>query len=134
MTHKSSRKDNMRIVESSNANGMATFTMDFSGDTYESYKRQVAGIEEQKYGKDIPSNVKHLDGLLEKISSAYYGQMERTQFEDTIIMLVKTLALYKDRDEFDRHIPPCSLKVAIAFVAEWAVKNFTEEELAIYFD
>lgn len=101
---------------------------------YNEYKDELMGIEEQKYDKDIPLNVKHLDGLLEKISSKYDGPMERSQFEDTITMLVQTLALYKDREEFDRQIQPCSLKKVIEAVAELAVKNFTEEELAIYFD
>ena len=102
--------------------------------TYNEYKDEVMGVEEQKYGKDIPLNVKKLDSWFEEISSHYCGPMERSQFEDAITMLVQTLALYKDRERFDRQIKPCSLKKVIEAVAEWAVENFTEEELAIYFD
>lgn len=101
---------------------------------YDEYKDELKEIEEQKYGKDIPLNVKKLDNMLEKISSKYNGLMERSQFENVITTLIATLVLYKDREEFDRQIQPCSLKSVIEAVAEWAVKNFTEEELTIYFD
>ena len=46
---------------------------------YDEYKDELKEIEEQKYGKDIPLNVKKLDNMLEKISSKYNGLMERSQ-------------------------------------------------------
>ena len=118
----------MKLVESSNANGITTLTMDFSDDTYESYKRQRAGIEKMKYGNSIPANVQRIDHIFENMSG------KNIYIENALAQIVGSVLVYhQDLVKDMKNVP--KMKAKAAHIIERIVKmNMSVIDLYKYFD
>ena len=117
----------MRIVES-NANGITTLTMDFSDDTYESYKRQLAGIEKMKYGNSIPANVQKIDHIFENMSG------KNLKIENALAQIVCSVLVYHHLIEDMKNVP-IQMQAKAAHIIERIEKmNMSKDDLYKYFD
>ena len=117
----------MKLVES-NANGITTLTMDFSDDTYESYKRQLAGIEKMKYGNSIPANVQKIDHIFENMSE------KNIKIENALAEIVSSILVYHHLIEDMKNVP-IQMKVKAVHIIERIEKlNMSEDDLYKYFD
>src|SRR5574344_2156127 len=123
--HSRARKDNMKLVESSNSNGWTTLTMDFSDDTYESYKRQLAEIEKMKYGNSIPANVQKIDHIFENMSG------RNIHIENALAQIVCSVLVYHR----GMKNVPIQMQAKAAHIIERIEKmNMSEDDLYRYFD
>src|SRR5574344_1734268 len=117
----------MKLVES-NANGITTLTMDFSDDTYESYKRQLAGIEKMKYGNSIPASVQKIDHIFENMSG------RNINIENALAQIVCSVLVYHHLIEDMKNVP-FQMKAKAAHIIERIEKmNMSEDDLYRYFD
>lgn len=114
----------MKLVES-NANGITTLTMDFSNDTYESYKRQLAGIEKMKYGNSIPANVQKIDHIFENMSG------RNIDIENALAKIVGSVLVYHK----GMKNVPIQMKAKAAHIIERIEKmNMSKDDLYKYFN
>ena len=118
----------MRLVEGINADGFTTLTMDFSDDTYESYRRQIAEIEEMKYGNSIPVNVQKIDHIFENSSE------RNIDIENALTQIVCSVLVYNRSMKSMKNVP-ILLKEKAAHIIERIEKmNMSEYDLWKYFD